>query len=225
MKRPWFLRGIPQYVVVGALPQPPHIRFSSPGKGLLHHPASVPFRKFDEEVLRTLRGLRPHPVRPLRGCYAWPGALPLDTGTVRPAAPCGCAREARRPPSPRPGSRAHARGSPPGSCRRHSRQWRRGPPLPALRCAQRSASVATGGSARGGSQGGGGPKAPRLLQNLTPPPARLPPGNAHTRRGRPSASLRAAARGSGVGVEDDHGRSACSRGAAVKLHVEITSRS
>jgi len=28
-----------------------------------------------------------------------------------------------------------------------------------------------------------------------------------------------------VGVEDDHGRSACSRGAAVKLHVEITSRS
>jgi hypothetical protein len=28
--------------------------------GLLHHPASVPFRKFDEEVLRTLRGLRPH---------------------------------------------------------------------------------------------------------------------------------------------------------------------
>ena len=38
-------------------------------------------------------------------------------------------------------------------------------------------------------------------------------------------SLRAAARGSGVGVEDGHGRSACSRGAAVKLHVEITSRS
>jgi hypothetical protein len=30
---------------------------------------------------------------------------------------------------------------------------------------------------------------------------------------------------SGMGVEDDHGRSACSRGAAVKLHVEITSRS
>jgi hypothetical protein len=29
----------------------------------------------------------------------------------------------------------------------------------------------------------------------------------------------------GVRVEDDHGRSACSRGAAVKLHVEITSRS
>jgi len=28
-----------------------------------------------------------------------------------------------------------------------------------------------------------------------------------------------------VGVEDDHGRSACSRGAAVKLHVEITNRS
>ena len=56
----------------------------------------------------------------------------------------------------------------------------RGPPLPALRCAQ---------------------------------------------RGAVQVSLRAAARGSGVGVEDDHGRSACSRGAAVKLHVEITSRS
>jgi len=28
-----------------------------------------------------------------------------------------------------------------------------------------------------------------------------------------------------VGVEDDHGRSACSRGAAVKLHVKTTSRS
>jgi hypothetical protein len=28
-----------------------------------------------------------------------------------------------------------------------------------------------------------------------------------------------------VGVEDDHGRWACSRGTAVKLHVEITSRS
>ena len=68
--------------------------------------------------------------------------------------------------------------------RRHSRQWRRGPPLPALRCAQRSAGLATGGSARGGSQGGGGPSAPRLLQNLTPLPARLPPGNGHTRRGR-----------------------------------------
>jgi len=26
-------------VVVGAKPQPPHIRFSSPGKGLFHHPA------------------------------------------------------------------------------------------------------------------------------------------------------------------------------------------
>ena len=64
--------------------------------------------------------------------------------------------------------------------RRHSRQGRRGPPLPARRCAARSA-------------------------------VQVP--------------LRAAARGSGVGVEDDHGRSACSRGAAVKLHVETTSRS
>ena len=38
-------------------------------------------------------------------------------------------------------------------------------------------------------------------------------------------SLRAVARGSGVGVEDDRGRSACSRGAAVKLHGESASRS
>ena len=28
-------------MVVGALPQPPHIRFSSPGKGLFHHPARI----------------------------------------------------------------------------------------------------------------------------------------------------------------------------------------
>jgi len=109
-------------VVVGALPQPPHVWISSPGKGLFHHPASAPFRKFDEEVLRTLRGFRPHPVRA---------------------------------------------GSP-------------GPP------------------------GRDGPL-PLALD--------------------PERTLRAAARGSGVGVEDDHGRSACSRGAAVKLHVEITSRS
>ena len=44
-------------------------------------------------------------------------------------------------------------------------------------------------------------------------------------RSAAQVSLRAAARGSMVGVEDDHGRSAGSRGAAVKLHVEITSRS
>ena len=42
--------------------------------------------------------------------------------------------------------------------RRHSRPWRRGPPLPALRCAQRSASVATGGCARAGGGGGGRPR-------------------------------------------------------------------
>ena len=82
------------------------MRFSSPGKGLLHHPASVPFRKFDEEVLRTLRGLWPHPLPARRPPRRSRGALSAGTG--------------------RPG-------------RRHSRQWRRGPPLPALRCAQRSA--------------------------------------------------------------------------------------
>jgi len=42
--------------------------------------------------------------------------------------------------------------------RRHSHQWRRGPPLPALRCAQRGASVATGGCARVRGGGGGRPR-------------------------------------------------------------------
>jgi len=110
---------------LGRTPQPPHIWFCSSGQAVSHHPASVPFRKFDEEVLRTLRGLRPHP-------------LPADTAVSG------------------------------------------GEALRSLHCAARSAV---------------------------------------------QVSLRAAARGSGVGVEDDHGRSACSRGAAVKLHVESTSRS
>ena len=42
--------------------------------------------------------------------------------------------------------------------RRHSRPWRRGPPLPALRCAQRGASVATGCCARVRGGGGGRPR-------------------------------------------------------------------
>jgi hypothetical protein len=41
--------------------------------------------------------------------------------------------------------------------RRHSRQWRGGPPLPAPRCAQRGASVAAGCCAR--VRGGGGGRA------------------------------------------------------------------
>ena len=109
---------------------------------------SVPFRKFEEEVLRTLRGLRPHPL-----------PLALDPERTRGA----LRREAAADTAVSGGMALRS---------------------PALRCAQRGASVATGGSARGGSQGGGGPSAPRLLHNLTPPPARLPPGNAHTRRGR-----------------------------------------
>ena len=97
-------------MVAGALPQPPQLRISSPGKGLLYHPAGVPFRKFDEEVLRTLRV---------------PSASPLPRldsllGTV-----------------------TRAGG---------------GPPLPALRCAQRGASVATGGCARVRGGGGGRPR-------------------------------------------------------------------
>ena len=39
---------------------------SSQEPRLSHHAPSVPFRKFDEEVLRTLGGLRPHPLPPLR---------------------------------------------------------------------------------------------------------------------------------------------------------------
>ena len=42
--------------------------------------------------------------------------------------------------------------------RRHSRPWRTGPPLPALRCAQRGASAATGGCARVRGGGGGRPR-------------------------------------------------------------------
>jgi len=87
--------------------------------GPFQQPASVPFRKFDEEVLRTLRGLRPYPL-----------PLALDPERTR------------------------------GALRR---DWTTRPPT------------------------------------------------------QPSVAER--------GVEDDHGRSACSRGAAVKLHVEITSRS
>ena len=83
MKRALVPERNPQHVVVGALPQPPHMRFSSPGKGLLHHPASVPFRKFDEEVLRTLRGLRPHPL-PLALDPALPGCCAKRTrGALR----------------------------------------------------------------------------------------------------------------------------------------------
>jgi len=42
--------------------------------------------------------------------------------------------------------------------RRHSRPWRRGPPLPALRCAPRSASAATGCCPRVRGGGGGRPR-------------------------------------------------------------------
>ena len=96
--------------------------FSSCG-GLLQQPAGIPFRKFDEEVLRALRGLRPHPL-----------PLALDPERTRGAL-------------------------------------------------RREAAVDT--AVRGGEG-----------QDLKE-----------------------------VGVEDDHGRSACSHGPAVKLHVEITFRS
>jgi len=122
------------------------------------HAPSVPFRKFDEEVLRTLRGLRPHPVR--AGSPGPPGRdgplpLALDPERTRGAL--------RRDWTTRPLTQPSVAERPSAPCT-------------ALRAARCGASVATGGSARGGSQGGGGPSAPRLLQNLTPPPARLPPG-------------------------------------------------
>ena len=51
--------------------------------------------------------------------------------------------------------------------------------LRAARCKCRYGRLRAGRiSRRRGAEG------PRLLQDLTPPPARLPPGNAHTRRGR-----------------------------------------
>ena len=96
--------------------------------GPFQQPASVPFPKFDEDVLRTLRGLRLHPLPARSPPRRSRGALRRDWTTKTPTQP----------------------------------------------------SVAE----------------------------------------RPSR-----ARGSGVEVEDDHGRSACSHGAAVKQHVEITFRS
>ena len=48
--------------MVGASPQPSLYAASSQEPRILHHSRSVPFRKFDEEVLRPLRGLRPHPL-------------------------------------------------------------------------------------------------------------------------------------------------------------------
>jgi len=92
----------------------------------LQYAPRVPFRKFDEEVLRTLRGLRPHPL-----------PLALDPERTR------------------------------GALRRET-----------------AVDTSVGGGEGEDLKEAGGPSAPRLLQDLTPPPARLPPGNAHTRRGR-----------------------------------------
>ena len=168
--------------MVGAKPQPSHLRIPLRNQGLRNHGPSVPFRKFDEEVLRTLRGLWPHP-------------LP-----------------------PRLGSRAHARGSPPGLDD------------------QAADTAVSGGEGEDLTEAGGRrppasfktsplPRLDSLLGTLTRAPGR-PSAHLHcAARSAAQVSLRAAARGSGVGVEDDHGRSACSRGAAVKLHVEITSHS
>jgi hypothetical protein len=107
---------------------------------------SVLLRKFDEEVLCTFQDLRPHPVRPLRGCDA------------RPRAP----RSGRRPKGA--ARRGETAGGPPHPSGVHARARR--PP----------ASFKTS-----------------LLPRLHPL-SQSTPG-----RGRPSASLRAAARGKGWG--------------------------
>ena len=84
----------PGYCPLGALCEglgPREERFSSPDKAILHPPASVPFRKFDEEVLRTLRGLRPHPL-PLALDPALPGCCAKRTrGALRREAPADTA--------------------------------------------------------------------------------------------------------------------------------------
>ena len=49
-----------------AKPAPPQLPIHLLQGWHFQHASSVPFRKFDEEVLRTLRGLRPHPLPPLR---------------------------------------------------------------------------------------------------------------------------------------------------------------
>jgi hypothetical protein len=64
----------------------------------------VPFRKFDEEVLRTLRDLRPHPLPLALDPERTRGALRRDWTTrppaqpsvaERPSAPCTALRAAR----------------------------------------------------------------------------------------------------------------------------------
>ena len=102
-------------------------------------------------------GLRPHPHSCLLLFLRWPfsAACECPVPEVRWGSPSHSARPSASPPSarspPRPSRGALSAGTGrPG--RRHSRPWRRGPPLPALRCAQRGASAATGGCARGGGR-------------------------------------------------------------------------
>ena len=64
MKKPWFLRGIRVCGGWGK-PQPPHVRFSSPGKGPFHHPARQSHRTGPRGG-RADRSTSPCPKRALR---------------------------------------------------------------------------------------------------------------------------------------------------------------
>ena len=125
------------------------------------HAPSVPFRKFDEEVIRTVRGLRPHPLPRAapRGPAEGPSPPGLDDQAADTAI-CGGEGEdlkeagGRRPPASFNTSPLPRLDSLLGTVTRAGG----GPPLAALRCAQRSASVATGCCARVRGGGGGRPR-------------------------------------------------------------------
>ena len=90
--------------------------------------------------------------KPFALCEAF-GLTPFGPGTP--------ARRGETAPFPSPWIPSAREGFSAGTGRPgrgHSRAWRRGPPLPALRCAQRGASVATGGCARVRGGGGGRPR-------------------------------------------------------------------
>jgi hypothetical protein len=146
-------------------------------------PSSVPFRKFDGEVLRTLRGFRPHPLprEAPRGPAEGPSPPGLDDQAADTAVSGGealrslhCAARSAvhvalraaprgvdltaggglRPPASFKTSPLPRLDSLLGTLTRAGG----GPPLPALRCAQRGASVATGCCARVRGGGGGRPR-------------------------------------------------------------------
>ena len=86
MKKPWFLRGIVT-AVVGALPHPPQLRFSSPGKGLCHHPARTLAGKCLPDQSLGMAPVEAPRTRLFRGT-GWP-----SEGQKRTLCPTGTRRE------------------------------------------------------------------------------------------------------------------------------------